>query len=68
MAKSEGVVQVLPPALRFWEKLGLCPRAGVKNVTAFMFYEGSTEEKEVEMSDWLDRLAAVYSVCGVSHI
>ena len=62
VAKSEGIIQVLPPALRFWEKLGLYPRAGVKNLTAYIFYDGNSEEKETEMEDWLDKLSVVYSV------
>ena len=62
VVKAEFILQVLPPALRFWEKLGLHPRAGVKNVKAYMFYEGNSDEKEAELADWLGRLSVVYSV------
>ncbi|KAI0699800.1 mediator complex subunit 13 C-terminal-domain-containing protein [Cytidiella melzeri] len=71
VTKADGVIQILPPALRFWEKLGLHPRAGAKNVVAFVFFEGSDDEAETEIADWLDKLSAVYTskhfgthICG----
>ena len=34
------IIQILPTLLRFWEKLGLTPRMGKKDVTAFLFFRG----------------------------
>ncbi|TFY55040.1 hypothetical protein EVJ58_g8500 [Rhodofomes roseus] len=61
IGKSDSVIQVLPAALRFWEKIGLGPRAGRKDVTAFVVFEGSSERKEVAISQWLDKISATYS-------
>ncbi|KAI0092476.1 mediator complex subunit 13 C-terminal-domain-containing protein [Irpex rosettiformis] len=60
VAKSDSVIQVLPPALRFWEKLGLHPRAGSKQLVFYTFFEGSDDETETRISDWLNKLSAVY--------
>ena len=64
MAKSDSFIRVSPPALRFWEKLGLHPRAGGKHVTAYTFFEEerSDDEMESRISEWLDKLSAVYTV------
>lgn len=62
VVKSEALIQVLPTALRFWEKLGLRPRVGSKDVTAFVFFEGISDAKETEVADWLDRVSQAYSV------
>ena len=62
IGKSDTVVQVLPAGLRFWEKLGLGPRSGQKNVTAFMFFEGGGDEREVQMEQWLEQVSATYTV------
>ncbi|KAI0346942.1 hypothetical protein BDW22DRAFT_476714 [Trametopsis cervina] len=61
VGKADGVIQVLPPALRFWEKLGLHPRAGSKDITAYIFYEGSDDDKEAQIADCLDKFSAVYT-------
>ncbi|KAL1663171.1 hypothetical protein GGF50DRAFT_57540 [Schizophyllum commune] len=39
VAKGNSVVQVLPTALRFWDKLGLGPRAGRKEAVVYVVYE-----------------------------
>ncbi|KAG6840613.1 hypothetical protein C0991_005562 [Blastosporella zonata] len=39
MSKSSSIIHVLPPALRFWEKLGLGPRGGGKDGTVFVLFE-----------------------------
>ncbi|KAL1747757.1 mediator complex subunit 13 C-terminal-domain-containing protein [Schizophyllum fasciatum] len=41
VAKGNAVLQVLPTALRFWDKLGLGPWAGRKNATVYVLYEGA---------------------------
>lgn len=63
LGKGDAVVQLSPTSLRFWEKLGLSPRAGPKDVTTFVFFEGSDEERENEIEAWLGRASAAYSVC-----
>ncbi|KAK7689058.1 hypothetical protein QCA50_007749 [Cerrena zonata] len=52
-AKSNSVIQILPTALSFWEKLGLEPRAGGKDVTAYVFYESTGALNESNVYDWL---------------
>ncbi|KAF7362482.1 Mediator of RNA polymerase II transcription subunit 13 [Mycena venus] len=39
VGKADAVIQILPTALRFWEKLGLSPRGGRKNATVFVLFE-----------------------------
>ena len=67
VAKSDVLVQVLPAALRFWEKLGLKPRGGSKDVIAFVFYEGNSDAKEAVLSDWLASLGQAWTVCDHIH-
>jgi mediator of RNA polymerase II transcription subunit 13, fungi type len=62
VSKSDTVMQVLPAALRFWEKLGLRPRGGAKDVTAFTFFDSTGETREAEIADWLDSLSQAYLV------
>lgn len=61
VGKSNTIIQVLPSALRFWDKLGLTPRAGKKDLNAFVLYDGG-EEKEQQLASWLDRVSAAYDV------
>ncbi|KAI0329947.1 hypothetical protein GY45DRAFT_1251784 [Cubamyces sp. BRFM 1775] len=69
VGKDGSVVQLSPPSLRFWEKLGLAPRAGPKDVTAFVFYEGTDEEREAEIEAWLDKVSAAYAAKNFgSHV
>ncbi|KAI9069534.1 hypothetical protein FKP32DRAFT_1559466 [Trametes sanguinea] len=69
VGKDEAIIQLSPTSLRFWEKLGLVPRAGPKDITAFVFYEGSDEEREMEIEGWLGKVSAAYSAKGFgSHV
>ncbi|KAI0829265.1 mediator complex subunit 13 C-terminal-domain-containing protein [Trametes gibbosa] len=61
VGKDEAIVQLASTSLRFWEKLGLTPRAGPKDVTAFVFYEGADEDHETEIETWLEKVSAAYS-------
>ncbi|CDO74204.1 hypothetical protein BN946_scf185043.g256 [Trametes cinnabarina] len=61
VGKDEAIVQLSPTSLRFWEKLGLAPRAGPKDITAFVFYEGSDEERDSEIEEWLGKVSDAYS-------
>lgn len=63
MSKGESVIQLSPTSLRFWEKLGLSPRSGPKDVVAFVFFEEKKDEdRETEIESWLTKVSAAYSV------
>jgi len=62
VGKGDSIIQVLPASLRFWEKLGLTPRAGKKDLTAFLFLEDNEPDKQLLAETWLKRLSATYSV------
>lgn len=62
VAKASSVIQVLPTALSFWEKLGLEPRAGGKDVIAYVFYENTCAMNEQHLCDWLDKVSSAYQV------
>ncbi len=65
IGKGEAVIHVLPTALRFWEKLGLSPRGGKKNITIFTLYdkEGDGNQRELQIDSWLANIATAYAVC-----
>ena len=64
VSKGESVIQLSPTSVRFWEKLGLSPRAGPKDVVAFVFFEEKKDEdRETEIENWLVKVSAAYSVC-----
>ncbi|GJE84832.1 mediator of RNA polymerase II transcription subunit 13 [Phanerochaete sordida] len=61
VGKTDALLQVLPSALRFWEKLGLRPRGGSKDVKAFLFFEASDDAREAELDNWLEVLGKTYA-------
>ncbi|KAG2147926.1 mediator complex subunit 13 C-terminal-domain-containing protein [Suillus clintonianus] len=61
VGKSGCVVQVLPSALRFWEKLGLTPHGGKRDVVAFVFLEDGGLEKQHQAEVWLNKMSVGYS-------
>ncbi|KAI0269401.1 mediator complex subunit 13 C-terminal-domain-containing protein [Gloeopeniophorella convolvens] len=61
VAKSEGLIQVLPTALRFWDKLGLSPRAGKKNICAFVFFEELDDARVDAVDKWLHWISSTYT-------
>jgi len=61
IGKGEAVIQVLPPALRFWEKLGLSPKGGQKNVTAYVMFEENARHQPL-MENWLASFINSYQV------
>ncbi|KAG1724768.1 hypothetical protein EDB19DRAFT_2043401 [Suillus lakei] len=61
VGKSGCVMQVLPSALRFWEKLGLTPHGGKRDVVAFVFLEEGGLEKQHQAEVWLNKMSAGYS-------
>ena len=64
VAKSDAIIQVLPSALRFWDKLGLSPRAGKKDVCAFVFFEELDEARVDVVDKWLQWVSSTYTVGG----
>ena len=67
VGKSNALIQVLPSALRFWTKLGLRPRGGNKDVTAFVLFEGSSEAREEQAAEWLESVSRAYEVCFIDR-
>ncbi|KAH8999531.1 mediator complex subunit 13 C-terminal-domain-containing protein [Lactarius akahatsu] len=61
VAKSDALIQVLPTALRFWDKLGLTPRAGKKNVCAFVFFEELDEARVDAVERWVQWVSSTYT-------
>ncbi|KAI9507205.1 mediator complex subunit 13 C-terminal-domain-containing protein [Russula earlei] len=61
VAKSDSIIQVLPSALRFWDKLGLSPRAGKKDVCAFVFFEELDETRVNAVDKWLQWVSSTYT-------
>ncbi|OCH87684.1 hypothetical protein OBBRIDRAFT_735799 [Obba rivulosa] len=64
LGKSDAIVHVLPTALRFWEKLGLGPRAGRKDLVAYLLFENPTQEREEVLSQWMERVSSAYLAKG----
>lgn len=62
LGKADVGIEILPTALRFWEKLGLTPRGGAKDVAAYVFVEDEGEERMERASRWLRKISAAYSV------
>ena len=61
VGKGDAVIQVLPPALRFWEKLGLGPKGGRKDVSVFVLYEDD-RDRQLLVESWLAGIANAYQV------
>lgn len=64
VGQSNAVVHVNTPALRFWDKLGLSPLNGKKDIVSFALYEeGSTSPERLgDMTSWMKDVARVYAV------
>jgi mediator of RNA polymerase II transcription subunit 13 len=61
VGKCDSVIRSFPTALRFWEKLGLQPRGGKKDVLAFVFFDQTVVQPEAA-HEWMDRVGTVYEV------
>jgi mediator of RNA polymerase II transcription subunit 13 len=57
--RNDGLWDVLPPALPFWEHLGLGPTSGRKNVMAFCIYP-SNEDVRFQAALFLNYLGSTY--------
>lgn len=64
VGQSKEVVHLSAPSLRFWEKLGLMPLNGIKDVVAFALYEEDTTPKDLieVLSGWLAKVSRIYKV------
>ena len=62
IGKGEAIIQVQPPALRFWEKLGLTPKAGRKDVSAIAIFEDDGEQGQSHVESWLSNVCSAYQV------
>lgn len=64
------MTNILPSALRFWEKLGLSPRNGTKDVVGYVVFDQTNGRDEEDAVNLLNRLSEVYTVrnCTSSSI
>lgn len=62
VGKGECIVQLLPPSLRFWRKLGLAPCGGRKDITAYLLFEEHGPLKQQTVETWLQKMSSVYNV------
>lgn len=67
IGKADAVIQILPTALRFWEKLGLSPRGGRKNATVFVLFEDDGDARQQLVESWLAKIIAIYDVGGYAY-
>lgn len=74
IAKGDVVLDVKPPSLRFWEKLGLSPKGGTKDFEALVLFEDDAlgggggmggEARRVWVEGWVEGLRDVYRVCFI---
>ncbi|KAF2091374.1 hypothetical protein K490DRAFT_60818 [Saccharata proteae CBS 121410] len=66
--RAEELWDVLPPALAFWEALGLSPSSGPKNIMAYCVYPHSEYLRE-PVAGFLDSLSNAYESCKLgSHL
>jgi mediator of RNA polymerase II transcription subunit 13 len=63
LGKGDAIINILPPALRFWGKLGLGPKNGEKNATAYVLFADEGEQyRQREIASWLDGVRTAYEV------
>jgi len=62
VGKGKGIINISPSVIRFWEKTGLHPVGGQKNVNAFVLYEGEGTEMFERASRWFKRVSIAYTV------
>lgn len=63
VAHNDNIVQVTPPALRFWNSMGASPLHGAKNVIAFTLYEPDDASPYTLVHSWVRRVGQAYQVC-----
>ncbi|TID13244.1 hypothetical protein E6O75_ATG10317 [Venturia nashicola] len=66
--RNEGLWDILPPAIPFWEHLGLAPASGRKNLMAFCIYPGGEDVKS-QVCLFMENLGASYESCKLgAHV
>jgi len=60
--RNDGLLDLLPPAIAFWETLGLAPTSGPKNVMSYCILPGNQDLKPQLMA-FMDSLGATYESC-----
>ncbi|KIY66761.1 hypothetical protein CYLTODRAFT_423101 [Cylindrobasidium torrendii FP15055 ss-10] len=61
VGKGEAVMQMSPPSLRFWDKLGLGPRSGRKDLRAFVAFDPNQQDLTHRVPEWMSALGRAYS-------
>jgi len=62
VGKGKSIINISPSVIRFWEKTGLHPVGGQKNVNGFVLYEGEGTEMFERASRWFKRVSIAYTV------
>ncbi|KAK8157766.1 mediator complex subunit 13 C-terminal-domain-containing protein [Phyllosticta citrichinensis] len=66
--RGDDLWDVLPPALSFWEPLGLAPASGPKNIVAYSVYPANPDLNDA-VSGFLDSISMAYEAAKFgSHI
>lgn len=65
VGKSGALMNVKTSALKFWEKLGLSPRSGPKDVVAFMLHEDDRYARKYGLV-WMRAVSERYKVSCVT--
>lgn len=60
--RGRDFLEVLPPAISFWETFGFEPANGTKNISAYCIYPQNAKEGA---DAFLDRLGFLYSSCNL---
>ncbi|KAG9219490.1 hypothetical protein CCMSSC00406_0005384 [Pleurotus cornucopiae] len=61
LAKGDTLVHIQPTAIAFWEKLGLGPKGGKKDVTAYALFQEVDESHRSSVASWLRNLSSEYT-------
>lgn len=64
--RADALWDLLPPALSFWEPLGLAPTSGPKNIVTYCIYPHS-ETLGARVENFLDNIGIVYEGCKLGN-
>ena len=62
VGKGSNIINISPSVIRFWEKTGLHPLGGRKNVNAFVLYGSERTDLFGHASQWFKRVSNAYTV------
>ncbi|KAH6915454.1 mediator complex subunit 13 C-terminal-domain-containing protein [Coprinopsis sp. MPI-PUGE-AT-0042] len=60
VGKGHAIIDADPSALRFWDKLGLGPRGGMRDLEAYALFEEGDSQRQGLVDDWMASAAAAY--------